>query len=182
MRLSLRRARLSSVDDSSPRQHLKVNVFSGELADNIERFQNYGHTSVPPKVSEAIVAALGGNLDQLIALAVEDKDCRPAGLIEGDSCLYHLEGHNFKLTKDGVGILSLKRLIIDAEQSVVINTPSFTVNASTVHLNASGELTSNTPKATFTGEVFAQEFDADGIKYTAHFHRVNGSPTTGPQS
>ena len=36
------------VDDSYKRQRLQIQVMSGET-DDVERWQNYGHTSVPPK-------------------------------------------------------------------------------------------------------------------------------------
>lgn len=68
----------------------------------LNAFQNYGLTSVPPAGSEAIIAAIGGQLPDLLPLLL--KSCRPKGGIELDVCLYHFEGHNLLLTKDGKAI------------------------------------------------------------------------------
>ncbi|WP_133154067.1 phage baseplate assembly protein V, partial [Vibrio kanaloae] len=94
------RALVSGVVEDLQRQNIQVQGHSNESSDDIERFQNYGCSSFPPVGSEAILAAIGGNLGNLVAVAVEDKKYRPKGE-SGDVFLYHLEGHKIRLTKDG---------------------------------------------------------------------------------
>ena len=59
LRLIADRAIVTLVNDALQRQNLQLKVLADEGADDVERFQNYGHTSVPPVGSEAIVLGLG---------------------------------------------------------------------------------------------------------------------------
>ncbi len=90
LRLIADRGIVTRVDDSRNRQNLQIKILADEVADDVERFQNYGHTSVPPDGSENIVLGIGGARAGLVAIAVEHKGSRPKGLEEG-WCLYHLE-------------------------------------------------------------------------------------------
>ncbi|MEH8118423.1 phage baseplate assembly protein V [Aeromonas allosaccharophila] len=123
LRLIADRAIVTLVNDALQRQNLQLKVLADEGADDVERFQNYGHTSVPPEGSEAIVLGLGGARAGLVAIAVEHKGFRPKGLEAGDSCLYHLEGHNLTLGKDGLAALSAKSVITTAEEQTLTISP-----------------------------------------------------------
>lgn len=123
LRLIADRAIVTLVNDALQRQNLQLKVLADEGADDVERFQNYGHTSVPPEGSEAIVLGLGGARAGLVAIAVEHKGFRPKGLEAGDSCLYHLEGHNLTFGKDGLAALSAKSVITTAEEQTLTISP-----------------------------------------------------------
>lgn len=123
LRLIADRAIVTLVNDALQRQNLQLKVLADEGADDVERFQNYGHTSVPPTGSEAIVLGLGGARAGLVAIAVEHKGVRPKDLEAGDSCLYHLEGHNITLGKDGLAELSAKSVITTAEEQTLTISP-----------------------------------------------------------
>lgn len=123
LRLIADRAIVTLVNDALQRQNLQLKVLADESADDVERFQNYGHTSVPPAGSEAIVLGVGGARAGLVAIAVEHKAVRPKGLEAGDSCLYHLEGHNLTLGKDGLAALSAKSVITTAEEQTLTISP-----------------------------------------------------------
>lgn len=116
LRLIADRAIVTLVNDALQRQNLQLKVLADEGADDVERFQNYGHTSVPPEGSEAIVLGLGGARAGLVAIAVEHKESRPKDLEAWDSCLYHRDGHRLILGKDGLAALSAKSVIITAEE------------------------------------------------------------------
>ena len=136
LRLIADRAIVTLVNDALQRQNLQIKVLADEGADDVERFQNYGHTSVPPEGSEAIVLGLGGARAGLVAIAVEHKGFRPKGLESGDSCLYHLEGHNLTLRKDGVAELTAKSVITTAgEQTLTISPENEILGALHVTLN-----------------------------------------------
>ncbi|WP_370429588.1 phage baseplate assembly protein V [Actinobacillus pleuropneumoniae] len=131
LQLLVSRAVVSVVNDAYARQNLQLRLQSDEVADDVERFQNYGHYSVP-KAGEAIVVSVGGKRSHLVAVVVDDKSVRPAGLQAGDSVLYHLEGHQLLLTENGEAILSCKKFTIEAEtldckaQSVTFDSPQTT--------------------------------------------------------
>ncbi|WP_323929092.1 phage baseplate assembly protein V [Aeromonas caviae] len=117
------RAIVIMVNDSLNRQNLQLNVLADEGGDDIERFQNYGHTSVPPAGSEAIVLGIGGARAGLVAIAVEDKGVRPKDLEAGDNCLYHLEGHRIILRKDGDLLQQAKTVTLSANEKLTIMSP-----------------------------------------------------------
>ena len=141
VRLIADRAIVTAVTDSFNRQGLQLKVLADEAASDVERFQNYGHTSVPPEGSEAIVLGLGGARAGLVAIAVEHKGFRPKDLEDGDSCLYHLEGHNLTLHKDGLAELTAKIVIIRATEKLTIISPDTEVQGP---LHATGPITSDT--------------------------------------
>lgn len=141
LRLIADRAIVTLVNDALQRQNLQLKVLADEGADDVERFQNYGHTSVPPEGSEAIVLGLGGARAGLVAIAVEHKGVRPKDLEAGDSCLYHLEGHNLTLRKDGVAELTAKSVIIRATEKLTIISPDNEIQGP---LHVTGQITSDT--------------------------------------
>lgn len=151
LQLLVSRAVVSVVNDAYARQNLQLRLQSDEVADDVERFQNYGHYSVP-KAGEAIVVSVGGKRSHLVAVVVDDKSVRPAGLIAGDSVLYHLEGHQLRLTKNGEAILSCTK---------------FTIETDTLDCSAQ-QITFDSPQTTFTGNV-----DIMGIS-TATDHQSSG--------
>lgn len=147
VRLIADRAIVTAVTDSFSRQGLQLKVLADEAADDVERFQNYGHTSVPPAGSEAIVLGIGGARAGLVAIAVEDKSVRPKDLEAGDNCLYHLEGHRLILRKDGLAELEAKTVIIKASEKVTIMSPDTEIQGP---LHVTGEITSDTDVKTGT--------------------------------
>lgn len=162
LRLIANRAIVSLVTDALQRQNLQLRLLADETADDVERFQNYGHSSVPPVGSEAIVLSLGGARGGVVAIAVEDKGARPKGLESGDSVLYHLEGHNLRLTKNGTAILTVKKLIVQAESETHIISPSNTIDGP---LHVTGPITSDT------------DVGAAGISLKGHDHEEGvGAP------
>lgn len=147
VRLIADRAIVTAVTDSFNRQGLQLKVLADEAADDVERFQNYGHTSVPPAGSEAIVLGIGGARAGLVAIAVEDKSVRPKDLEAGDNCLYHLEGHRIILRKDGLLELKAKTVIINASEKLTMISPDNEIQGP---LHVTGEITSDTDVKTGT--------------------------------
>ena len=140
LRLIADRAVVTMVTDSLQRQGLQLKVLADETADDVERFQNYGHTSVPPAGSEAIVLGIGGARAGLVAIAVEDKSVRPKDLEAGDNCLYHLEGHRIILRKDGVIEIEAKTVTLTATEKFTIISPDNEIQGP---LHVAGPITSD---------------------------------------
>lgn len=97
----LARAVLRRVDDSQDLQQLQVDALDGETRDAVERFQQYGFTSVPEDGAEAAVLFVGGHRDHGIAVAVDDRRHRLKGLASGEVALYHKDGARVLLKANG---------------------------------------------------------------------------------
>ena len=159
VRLIADRAIVTAVTDSLNRQGLQLKVLADEAADDVERFQNYGHTSVPPAGSEAIVLGVGGARAGLVAIVVEDKSVRPKDLEAGDNCLYHLEGHRIILRKDGRLELEAKTVIISTSEKLTIMSPDTEIQGP---LHVTGEITSDTDVKTGTTSLKGHKHNESG--------------------
>lgn len=125
LRLIAGRCLLEAVDDSLQRQNVQVQLLAGEVASDVEHFQQAGFTSVPLPGAIGLYLATGGKRSSLAALLLENKERRPTGLKPGETCLYHIGEYNhfFILENDGVARLVCKRFVVEAEDEVVFDTP-----------------------------------------------------------
>lgn len=82
------RAVLSVIDDSTKVQTVQAQVLADETIDSVERFQQYGLTSVPEKDCEAIIIFPGGSRAHPVVIATDDRRYRILNLAEGEVCLY----------------------------------------------------------------------------------------------
>lgn len=95
------RATVTSVDDARQVQDLQVELLEGEVRDEVERFGEYGFTSVPPKDSEAVVIFVGGRRDHGLAIGVEDRRYRLKNLQPGEVGVYDMTGTRIVLKANG---------------------------------------------------------------------------------
>ena len=95
------KAIVNAVVDSGQIQLIKVEGLEGEVIDNVERLQNFGHTSNPPEGGEVILACIGGNKDHPVAIVVDGGKYRLRGLKPGESALYDKTGSTVFLKEDG---------------------------------------------------------------------------------
>ncbi|ENG6070386.1 phage baseplate assembly protein V [Vibrio cholerae] len=185
LRSMANRAQVTGVVESLQRQNLQLQIENDEAVDDIERFQNYGMTSYPPVGSEAVVMALKGSLDQRVAVAVEKKDLRPKGE-QNDVIVYHAEGHNMRLTKDGKIIFTATDVIFNVSNSFTIISPETLIQgplhvtggiSTDLGIFAAGGITSSSV-------VGGSDLTAGNISYLGHKHRdaenrLTGTPTLG---
>jgi len=84
------RAVLSSVDNSTKTQLLKVDGLAGEVLEDVERIQEFGFDSKPSVDgnAEAILLSLNGNRDINLAIRVHNRMKRPTDLADGESMMY----------------------------------------------------------------------------------------------
>lgn len=115
VRLLFGRGILTGTSDGLKMQNAQMTSLDGETFDDVERPQQYGQISVPLPGAETFFGCLMGDRDQAVILVVEDKRYRPTGLPDGDSGIYHYEGHRLRLTKDGRAILTCKTLEVYAD-------------------------------------------------------------------
>ena len=179
---SISRAVVSDINDSLARQNLQVRIHYDESMDNIERFQNYGFNSVPPKGAEAIPVAIAGNLADLVVLAIEDKDLRPKDGDDLDVNVYHAEGHNLTLTKNGKIVISAIDVIFEASNSFTIISPETLIQGP---LHVTGGISTDlgifaTGGITSSSIVGGSDLTANSISYLGHFHKDAENRNTTP--
>lgn len=168
LRLVVSRAVVRAVTDSLRMQAVQIDLLADESRDNVERFQNYGITSHPHPGAEAIVVAVGGSRDHLVAIAVDDRRYRLASLAAGEVALYDDLGHMVHLTRAGI--------VIDGggHQVTIVNTTKLRVES---------------PMMECTGDIRDRCDSPDGSSmidmratYNGHTHpeNDNGGPTGVP--
>ena len=145
-----------------------------EILEKVERFQEYGFTSVPKNGAEAVLVAVGGSREHGLVVAIDDRRYRLKGLAAGEVALYDDQGQKVHLKRDG----------IYAETDGKIEA----IAGSTARIVAPGGTTLETPFLKVTGDIIDQS-SGDGISmaqmrsiYNAHVHpeNDNGGPTDGP--
>lgn len=95
------RAFLTELSDSEDVQVIKVSA-DGGIISNIQRIQNYGCTSNPPKKSQVLVLSVGGNKENCISPSVDYGKERPKNLKEGEVQYWSIFGHKIKFSENGV--------------------------------------------------------------------------------
>ena len=110
------RAVIHAVTDSTDAQEVQISGYDGELQDGVERFQEYGFSSVPPSGdTEAAIVNVGGNRSHGIVVATESRRYRPTGRDEGDVALYDTAGSTVRLRPDR------SEIVIQSDGDVRIN-------------------------------------------------------------
>jgi phage baseplate assembly protein V len=111
MRGMVARCVVGLVSDAAKLQGLQITIMAGQGADDVERFQNYGHSSVPLPGAEGIALAVGGSRAHTVVIAVDDRRYRLVGLAAGESALYDDLGHKVHLTRAGIVIDGAGQLV-----------------------------------------------------------------------
>jgi phage baseplate assembly protein V len=112
---------LSSTEDDEGVQVVAMSLLEGERKDNVERFQNYGFTSVPVGEAEAIVIFPGGDRSAGVVVALDNRGQRMTGLQGGEVAVYTDEGDSIVLKRNNEIEITTRRLVINAEEAVEIN-------------------------------------------------------------
>lgn len=114
VRLLVSRAVLDLVDDSKGIQVVKLSLLADEVQE-VERFQNYGFTSVPIKDSaEGIAVFVGGNREHGVCIALDDREYRLKDLGEGQAALYDASGSYIVLGNDGSVSVFAEKVIVNS--------------------------------------------------------------------
>jgi len=124
------RAIATQVDDSKGLQSLQVELLADEVQDSVERFTEYGFTSVPLADAEAVTLSPGGLRSRAIVICVADRRYRLKGLESGEVALHDDQDQVIHIKRDGIEITSPTRVKVTA--------PAVIVSADTVHLGDEG--------------------------------------------
>lgn len=177
------RALITAINEESQRQKFQILIDSDESMDDVEHFQHYGFSSVPPKGSEALVLALNGNNAKRVAINAEKKDLRPQG--EGsDVFLYHEEGHKIGFLRNGKVHLTAIDVILEASNSLTIISPENIIQGP---LHVTGGISTDlgiyaTGGITSASVISGLDLMAGSISYLGHKHydfenRLTSTPT-----
>lgn len=163
------RAVLESLKDDKGIQLLKLDLMADENRDNVERFQNYGFTSVPLAGAEAVVVFPGGNREHGLAIACDDRTFRLKGLENGEVAMYTDEGDKIHFKRGNkIEIVSAVEVEVTAPTAHIIAATKVDVDSPLV------ELGNGTLEKILNGETFQTRFNA-------HKHLGNmGVPTGAP--
>jgi phage baseplate assembly protein V len=131
------RAVLSAIDDTAKVQTVQASTLADEVADKVERFQNYGFSSVPLPEAEAVVLSVGGLRSHMICIGVEDRRHRPQGGEPGEVTIYDDQGQVIRLKRDGIEITSAMPVKITA-QMVEVTADQVKVTSNDVQLGGAG--------------------------------------------
>jgi phage baseplate assembly protein V len=174
VRLSIARGVLNLVDDARKLQEAQVTLLADEVRDKVERFQDYGFTSVPLAGAEVIVVSVGGNRNHAVAIAIDDRRYRKKDLQPGEVAIYTDEGDSIVLKRG-------RKIEVLAGTELQVTAPLVTVKAST-------KVRMETPLLEVTGDIEDRCDDdgrtMDGMReiYNMHVHPENdgGGPTDEP--
>jgi phage baseplate assembly protein V len=139
------RGRMALVNDAKKLQQVQVELLADETKDDVERFQQYGFTSVPLEGAEALVVFLGGGRDHGIVFAIDDRRYRLTKLEAGDVALYTDEGTSIILTRDRTIKISCDTRQEESAKEVTIKTKAFKVECETLELSASSSIKVTSP-------------------------------------
>ncbi len=124
------RAVVKLVNDSKKMQLMQLDILDGESRDEIERFQDYGFTSVPLEGAEAVVIFPGGRRDHGLTIVVDDRRYRLRNLESGEVAMYTDQGDSIVIKRGG-------NIEVTAAGSVLITSPTVELSASTKVIAAS---------------------------------------------
>lgn len=86
--LMVTRGVLLLIDDDPKLQEIQTRLLAGEVMDGVERFQQYGFTSVPLPGAEAIALSACGHRSNTVIISVDDRRYRLQPLQGGEVAIY----------------------------------------------------------------------------------------------
>lgn len=120
------------VNDALKMQECQITVMADETLDGVERFQQYGFTSVPQAGAESITLSVGGNRSHSVCIAVDDRRYRLKNLVSGEVALYTDQGDKIHIKRGGViDITAATKITVNAP---LVEVPSGDVVASGISL------------------------------------------------
>ena len=130
IRMTASRGVVKKVNDNKKMQEMQVSILKDELYSDIERFQDYGFTSVPQKDAETLHLSLGGNRDHTVIIKADDRRYRLTNLQNGEVALYTDEGDKIHFQRGKIiEIFSGNKLVINIENEIDVTTKKTTVNS-----------------------------------------------------
>lgn len=153
--MTVGRAVILAVKDSGNLQTVQASFLAAETKDDMERFQQYGFTSVPLPGAEGIGVFVGGQREHGIMIGVDDRRFRLKSLGAGQVALYDAFGTKIVLSNDG-------QIKLTAAIKVTVEAPLV-------------DLGTGALESVLNGETFQTFFNAH-----VHNSSAPGAPTSPP--
>lgn len=156
---------ITAIDDSGPVQRAQLKLGYAEVRDRTPVMQLFGLSAFPPLPSDAVLVFIGGDRSNGVVIATNNQGSRPTGQSEGESTLYNAHGMSVYLSKSGI-------VVNAGNQPVTVN------NATTVTVNASGDVIFNCPLLKVSGDIIdnygTNSHTMAGMRqiYDEHTHQV----------
>ncbi|TXE27154.1 phage baseplate assembly protein V [Serratia marcescens] len=132
------RAEITRINTTGGVQTTQLAGLEAENLEEVEMFQHYGLTSVPPEGAMAIVLPLGGDTTHGIIITTEHSAYRLQGLASGEVALY---------SDEGTSVVLRRGKILEA------NCETFNMNCKNFNVNATEKATFTTPNLYATGQL-----------------------------
>lgn len=161
LRLYVARALIRRVDDSGGLQIVQVAIQAGVARDKVERFQQYGITSVPYPHAECVTLSVGGNTDHQVVINVDDRRYRMHGMQTGEVAVYDDQGMSVHLTRDGIVVRGAGKPMRFTDTSEIELDSNVRV---TRNLRVDGDTALLGDSATHQGVNIGREHKHDGVQ------------------
>lgn len=119
LNMAASRGVLTNVKDDLAIQEVQVKGLAGERFDKLQRFQQFGFSSVPES-GDVIILCPQGLRDRAMVICVQDLEHRPKGMKNGDVVVYDAHQNSIKLDKDGMTINTAENITINAAKDIKI--------------------------------------------------------------
>jgi phage baseplate assembly protein V len=143
---------LNITDGAADNQLTQISGLAGETNNAVEMMQHFGFSSSPPAGSQCVVLPLGGKTAHGIVIATENGQHRVRGLLPGEVVIYNAHGDTVRLLDEGLIEINCKNLVINASESVKINSPQIDASG---NLHADGNLVAAGDVADANGKTMA---------------------------
>lgn len=158
------RAVLNTVNDATQVQAVNVTLLAQETRDAIERFQNYGFTSVPLAGAEAVAIFVDGRREHGFVIAIDDRRYRMKNLVAGEVAIYTDQGDSVVIKRGGT-------INVTASTKVHVSSPLVEM---TGDVHVTGILTAD------RGVVSGDDVDANGVSLRNHIHDAGSGTLVAP--
>lgn len=152
------------VNDAAKMQLLQIGIYADETSDKVERFQNYGFTSVPLAGAEGIIVWLGSGSDHPVCVAMDDRRYRKRNMAPGESAMHNHVGDYIHIKADGT-------IEVVASTKVKVTAPDVDLIATTVTISGNLVVNGTTGITVPNGDV-----KGGAISLETHKH-INGGGT-----
>lgn len=198
------RAKLTRITTAGGVQTTQLEGMAPETLQDVELFQHYGITTVPPEGAMAIVLPLGGDTSHGIVIATEHSQYRIQSLKPGEVAIYTDEGASVILKKGKIiettcdeWHLTCKKAVIEAADSVMVKTPQMTATQKVTVQglftgqggmaisgdNGKGATASFAGNISHTGgTITSVSVKINGIELGSHKHNTPQGLSDGPQN
>lgn len=148
------RGEIKLVDDSKVVQIVQVNLGPLETRDNTPRSAEYGFASNPPAGTDCVLLFVGGDRDNGIVIATNNKGARLKNLQPGEVAIHDDQGRWIWLKRGSIEI-DAKNTPVDVNNVTVLTAKAATkIRFETPLLECTGQITATgniTSQATVTG-------------------------------